>query len=411
MELIKPGRRFDFMAVRKYFLGLSLVLIGLTVVFFFNPGPRLGTDFKGGTEVEIAFKSEVSDDQLRSVVQDAGFTAPDVVSVADSDFPNHFMIRVQDVSTLSDDVQRRAKTAMCMPPDGVEIPADKCPENLRPTEIKFSPGGDKISARYESKPDLAGIRAQLAAVPEVQLRPGEHSVIVEQGRVEMFLKSKGDQLLDKLRESLGAETVPDQPMRVEWIGPKAGEQLRDSAIKSIIIAVFFIMAYIAFRFDMRFAPGGIVALLHDVTIAMGAMIIAQRDITLATVAAMLTIVGYSINDSVVVFDRIRENLGKYRGKSFTEIINLSISEMLGRTIITSGLTALAMISFLFFGTGVIRDFAFALLIGVVAGTYSSIYVAAPITEYIDRRFFGGKVATARRKVQRTRTQKRAETVV
>jgi len=411
MELIKAGRQFDFMAVRKYFLGLSLFLIALTIVFFFTPGPRLGTDFKGGTEIELAFLKPVTDDQLRTVVQDAGFTAPDVVSVPDSDLQNHFMIRVQDVSAFSDELKVRIKTAMCMPPEGVEVPVDLCPEGTRPTEVKFSPGGDKISARYLDKPDLARIRAQIATIADIELRPGENSVAIAHGRVEMLLKSKGELLMDGLREKLGADTVPEVAQRVEWIGPKAGAQLRDSAIKSIVIAVFFIMGYIAFRFDMRFAPGGIVALLHDVTIAMGAMIIAQRDITLATVAAMLTIVGYSINDTVVVFDRIRENLGKYRGKGFTEIINLSISEMLGRTIITSGLTALSMMSFLIFGTGVIKDFAFALLVGVVAGTYSSIYIAAPITEYIDKRFFGGKVATARRKVQRTRTQKREESVV
>ncbi len=130
-------------------------------------------------------------------------------------------------------------------------------------------------------------------------------------------------------------------------------------MKSVAIAIIFIMAYIAFRFDLRFAPGGIVALVHDVGIALGAMVIARKEITLSTVAAMLTIVGYSINDTVIVYDRIRENLGKHRGMSFAKIINLSVSEMLGRTIITSGVTALSIVCFLWWGTGVIRDFSFA----------------------------------------------------
>src|SRR4030095_6391892 len=170
---------------------------------------------------------------------------------------------------------------------------------------------------------------------------------------------------------------------VEWIGPKAGAQLRDAAIKSIGVAIFFIMADIAFRFDLRFAPGGIVALVHDVGIALGAMVLTRKEITLPTVAAMLTIVGYSITDTVVVYDRIRENLGRHRGKSFSNVINLSISEMFGRTIISSGVTSLSMVMFLVWGTGVIKDFAFCLLVGIIVGTYSSIYVAAPLTEWID----------------------------
>jgi preprotein translocase subunit SecF len=204
--------------------------------------------------------------------------------------------------------------------------------------------------------------------------------------------------------------VPDQALRVEWVGPKAGAQLRNDALKSVGVACLFIMAYIAFRFDLRFAPGGIVALIHDVGIAMGAMILARKEITISTVAAMLTIVGYSITDTVVVYDRIRENLGKHRGMSFSQVINMSISEMLGRTIIQSGVTSLSMVMFLLWGTGVIKDFAFALLIGILVGTYSSIYVAAPLTEWIDRTFFGSTVMK-QKKITRTKAAKRADAVV
>jgi preprotein translocase subunit SecF len=237
------------------------------------------------------------------------------------------------------------------------------------------------------------------------------SVVSERDhKVEIDLKSKGDQLLDGLRQQLGEDKVPDVALRVEWIGPKAGAQLRDAAIRSVGVAMLFIMAYIAFRFDLRFAPGGIVALIHDVGIAMGAMVIAQKEITLSTVAAMLTIVGYSITDTVVVYDRIRENLAKHRNMSFSAVINLSISEMLGRTIITSGVTSLSLVAFLVWGTGVLKDFAFALLIGILVGTYSSIYIAAPLTEWIDRRFFGATMKQ-KKKVSRTRAVKRADAVV
>jgi preprotein translocase subunit SecF len=413
MEFIKSGTQFDFMGKRWYFIGLSLALLVLSIISFITPGPKLGTDFKGGTEVEIAFTQPVSAADVRGAVHKIGFADPDVVSVEDKAHPNRFLIRVQEVSVLTDVEKEQIRTKMCLVPENGTVPADRCPENVRASEIKFSPGGDKITSRYENAPDLAAIRAQLAGTPGVELRAGHNNPVVVSERdhkVEIQLKSKGDQLLDGLRSQLGADKVPAEALRVEWIGPKAGAQLRDAAIKSVAIAIFFIMAYIAFRFDLRFAPGGIIALIHDVGIALGAMVLTRKEITLSTVAAMLTIVGYSMTDTVVVYDRIRENLSKHRGMSFSAVINLSISEMFGRTIISSGVTSLAMLLFTIYGTGVLKDFTFALLVGILVGTYSSIYVAAPFTEWIDRRFFGAKVGEAR-KVLRTRAAKRAETVV
>jgi preprotein translocase subunit SecF len=414
MEFIKPGRQFDFMGKRWYFIGLSAVLLVLSAIsFVIPPGPKLGTDFKGGTEVEIAFLKPVSAADVREALHKVGFDDPDVVSVDDKENPNRFLIRVQEVTVLSDAEKELIRGKMCLVPENGAAPSDRCPANVQASEIKFSPGGDKISARYENAPDLAGIRAQLTGVEGIQLRTGHNNPVVVSERdhkVEIQLKSKGDQLLDGLRQQLGVDKVPDSALRVEWIGPKAGAQLRDAAIKSIGIAIFFIMAYIAFRFDLRFAPGGILALVHDVGIAMGAMVITRREITISTVAAMLTIVGYSITDTVVVYDRIRENLSKHRGMSFAAVINVSISEMLGRTLISSGVTSLSFVMFLVWGTGVLKDFAFALLIGILVGTYSSIYVAAPFTEWIDRRFFGAS-AGQQKKVTRTRAAKRADAVV
>ena len=413
MELIKPGRQFDFMGYRWYFIGASLLLLVASAISFVIPGPKLGTDFKGGTEVEVAFRTAVSSADVRAGIEKEGFASADVVSVADPANPNRFLIRVQEVTVLSDAQKTKIRDRLCLTGEGDKIDEARCPVDVRASEVKFSPGGDKISVRYDAPPNLDAVRAQLNGVEGIQLRVGGKNPMVVSERdhkVEIYLKSKGDQLMDGLRQALGDDKVPDQALRVEWIGPKAGAQLRDAAIKSIAIAIVFIMAYIAFRFDMRFAPGGIVALVHDVGIAMGAMIITRREITLSTVAAMLTIVGYSITDTVVVYDRIRENLSKHRNLSFSAVINLSISEMLGRTIITSGVTALSMMMFLFWGTGVLKDFAFALLVGILVGTYSSIYVAAPLTEWIDRKFFGA-TAVQQKKVSRTRATKRADAVV
>ncbi len=419
MEFIKPGTQFDFMGKRWYLIGVSAVLLLLSILSFFKPGPKLGTDFKGGTEVVVAFLKPVDASAVRAAAVKSGFESPDVVQIEDAKQPNQFMIRVQEVSGLSDAQKATIRERMCLPPEGKPVPEDRCPAGVRAVEVKFSPGGDKITGRYEAQPDKEGIRKQLEGLEGLQLRPGDSIVLgrahenaasERDHKVDIHLKSKGDQLMDGLRSQLGAEVVPEQPLKVEWVGPKAGAQLRDAAIKSVLIAIFFIMAYIAIRFDVRFAPGGILALIHDVGIALGAMIITQREITLSTVAAMLTIVGYSITDTVIVYDRIRENLTKHREMSFSNIINLSISEMFGRTIISSGVTSLSMVCFLIWGTGVLKDFAFTLLIGFLVGTYSSIYVAAPFTEWIDRRFFGSK-AGERKKVTRTRAAKKADAVV
>lgn len=419
MEFIKPGTQFDFMGKRWYFIGLSAILLLLSVVSFFKPGPKLGTDFKGGTEVIVAFLKPVEAATVREAATKSGFESPDVVRIEDDKQPNMFLIRVQEVSGLTDAQKASIRDRMCLPPEGSPIPEDRCPANVRATEVKFSPGGDKISGRYEAQPDVEGIRKQIEGIEGIRIRPGD-SIVTSKARdgvtsdrdhkVDIYLKSKGDQLMDGLRQELGAEAVPAQPLKVEWVGPKAGAQLRDAAIKSVLITIFFIMAYIAIRFDVRFAPGGIVALVHDVGIALGAMIITQREITLPTVAALLTIVGYSINDTVIVYDRIRENLAKHRDMSFSHVINLSISEMFGRTIIASGVTSLSMVMFLIWGTGVLKDFAFTLLIGFIVGTYSSIYIAAPFTEWVDRRFFGSK-AGERKKLTRTRAAKKADAVV
>ena len=412
MEIIKPGRQFNFMKYRWHFIGASVFLLFLSAVSFFYPGPKLGTDFKGGTEVEVAFKEPVTAGDVRNAVEKVGFASPEVVSVADTSNANHFLIRVQEVTVLTEHDKDAIRARMCVVPEGGTAPAG-CAPNASASEVKFSPGGDKIFARYETTPDIAAIKHQLAGAEGIQLRAGANNPLLaneRDHRVEIQLKSRGDQMLDGLRSQLGENKVPEAALRVEWIGPKAGAQLRDAAIKSIAIACFLIMAYIAFRFDLRFAPGGIVALVHDVGIAMGAMIIARKEITLSTVAAMLTIVGYSITDTVVVYDRIRENLGKHRNLSFSAVINMSVSEMLGRTLITSGVTSLSLVAFLVWGTGALKDFAFALLVGIVVGTYSSIYVAAPITEWADRRFFAGS-GDRKKAITKTRAAKKAGAVV
>jgi preprotein translocase subunit SecF len=404
----------DFMGFRRYFLGVSLLLGIASLIALFEPGPKYGTDFVGGTEVEVEFAKATDAGAVREAVVKAGFASPDVVAIENEKGTPQFLIRVKEVSSLTDEQKDELSNALCLRSEDADAPAldaTKCPANLVTSEVKVSPGGEKVTVRYEENPcegekrsgcePSQAVKQHLAkGVAGLELRSGVNNPTVQSPadhKVEFLFKSKGDQIMDGLRAALGADVVPAVPRRIEWIGAKAGKLLRDAAVKSIVITIIVIMLYIAFRFDMRFAPGAIAALVHDVFLAIGAMVVFHREFTLSTVAALLTIVGYSINDTVVVYDRIRENLGRYRKMTFPKVINRSITEMLGRTIRTSMTTAAALVPFLFWGTGVIRDFAFTLLVGVVVGTYSSIYVAAPLTEYIDRRVFGRVQKKTRRR--------------
>jgi preprotein translocase subunit SecF len=387
MRLFKSGKVYDFMAVRRYWIALSLLItVGAGILLLMGKA-KLGTDFTGGTEVEIAFKRPVSPADLRAAVQKAGFSAPGVIKVDDPKNPHRYMIRVEEVSAISLEKQAEIERALCL---NSGEPTDACPTERQATEIKFSPGGDKISLRYRSAPDLDWIKQHIANVKGVLLRPGEHNPLLQNARdnkVEIQLMSKGDQLMGGLKQALGADAVPDTALRTEWIGPRAGAQLRDSAIKSIVVSIVFIMVYIAFRFDLRFAPGLIVALTHDAVGTLGILILLGKEINLTTIAAVLTIVGYSVNDTVIVYDRVRENLGKLRGTSFFHLINISTSEMLGRTLLTSSTVVIALLGFFIWGTGELKDFSLSLVIGVVLGTYSSIYVALPLTEWFDHTVF------------------------
>ncbi len=385
MRLFKGDKVYDFMAVRKYWIALSLGLTALSFAVIFGGMAKLGTDFVGGTEVEVAFKKPVEAGQIRQAVEDAGFSTPTVIKVDDAKNPHRYMVRVHEVSTISPEKQAEIEKALCATSSDAE-----CTEARKPTEVKFSPGGDKITLRYHEAPDLAFVKERISGVKQIALRPGDNNPLLQSARdnkVEIQLMSKGDQLMTGLRKSLGVEAVPESALRTEWIGPRAGAQLRDAAVKSIAISIIFIMAYIAFRFDLRFAPGCVIALIHDAVGTIGIFVLLGKEINLTTIAAALTIVGFSVNDTVILYDRVRENLGKLRGASFHKLINVSTSEMLGRTILTACTVLFSLMGLFVWGTGDLKDFALALTIGVVLGMYSSIYVALPLTEWFETNFF------------------------
>ena len=372
MEFIKPGTYIDFMKYRGPVITVLGIMATLSLISLFYPGPNYGIDFAGGTVVQLAFNGDTSPAEVRQALVDSGYSRPDVISVEDR--PNEYIIRVSEVSSLpTDQVEKIRESVESALGEGVL------------QEMKVSPGGDKITLRVAGPVEEQQLQEALvlggANVRSVSLLTGSRDP-----RYEAQLVGVADELSIQLQEKFG-DRAPTGALRVEWVGPKAGEQLRDAAIQSLLYAIAFIMLYVAFRFDLRFAPGGVIAMFHDALITLGIYVLLQKEVNLTTVAALLTIMGYSINDTIVVFDRIRENMVRVRDKSLRELINISTSQMLSRTIVTSLTTLLSVSAFFFLGTGVIRDIAFALGIGIMIGTLSSIFIAAPITEFMDRRIF------------------------
>jgi preprotein translocase subunit SecF len=372
MEFFKSKDTIDFMGWWKVAGGVSAALCAAAVGSLFFPGLNYGVDFAGGTEVQLHFEGDIGSAELRSTLEELGYASPDVIEVQGAEAA--YIIRLREISRLPDDISTTIGASL---DEALEVEVES---------VDVSPGGDRVALRFGGSADPEVIRQALSdAGVEVRGdvrrfgREADH-------RFEADLVGVADELIGQLRESLG-ERGPAEADRVEWVGPRAGRQLQVSALWALLYAIAFIMVYVAFRFDIRFAPGGIVALIHDALIVILVFALTRREFNITTIASLLTIVGYSINDTIVVYDRIRENMARHRGMSLRELINVSLTQTLSRTVMTSLTTVLSVLAFFIWGTSVIQDIAFALAIGISVGTYSSIFIAAPLTEWMDQRFF------------------------
>ena len=249
-------------------------------------------------------------------------------------------------------------------------------------------GGTNVQIQFSTPPNLDQLRYFFAqnGMKNVVLQTfgdlADHEILL--GLPINSPLGTGENLTSELRKILEPQHPKLEIRRIETIGPKVGDELKISAVKAILIALGLVLLYITIRFQWRQGVSAIVALVHDVLVVVGMFSILDKEFSLTVVAALLTVVGYSLNDTIVVFDRIRENQGKYRKKSFEETINLSITETLSRTLITSGTTLFVVLSLFLLGGEIIHDFAFALLVGVLIGTYSSIYVASPLVVFLTK---------------------------
>jgi len=243
-------------------------------------------------------------------------------------------------------------------------------------------GGTSVQVKFHQATSIDKIRGSLRAINL------ENSIIQQVGaredneyllRTELStsdLKGLQDQIAEAIASVYGKNSFDMR--KIEVVGPKAGKDLRMKGLLAICLAFLGMLLYITWRYEFRYALGGIIALVHDVIVSVAIFTLFQREFTLTVIAALLTIIGFSINDTVVVFDRIRENVRKSPKQNLGEVINASINQTLSRTILTSLTVFIVVIALYFFGGPVINDFAFVMLIGIFFGTYSSIFIASPL---------------------------------
>lgn len=364
MELFR-NTNIDFLGKKWYFLGFSLIFstAGILSMLFWHHIP-LGVDFKGGTLVRVKFAQSPDENQIRAAMDRAGL----------------HNARIQRYGA---------------PGNNEELIALEQKETSEATNA----GEDQIIRALDPNPpqgkqDLnhvgaAAVRDALIVRDPLHVAPQEYEAMAK--KILDFRNSDRGGVFKSIDDlqGVGPASVVDALKQdfftsgfgvrgAEIVGPQVGKELRKQAGLATLYSLLGMLIYLWFRFEMIYGVAAVVAVFHDTLITVGAFSLTNKDITLTVIAAILTLVGYSMNDTIVVFDRIRENVKMMRRESLSEIVNRSINQTLSRTILTSGLTFLTVLSLYLFGGEVLNGFSFALVIGIIIGTYSSIAVAAPM---------------------------------
>ena len=404
-EIIHPGASYEFIGNQKYWITLSILLVSLTVIMlplnafvFKSRGHALnwGVDFRGGSEIVIEFSKPVEASAVRQALGDIHLGDAEVIKYEDPTGKKlwNYMVRVGAVSVVSEQQAKQIRESL----------AKEGAASLQ--HFEWSEGGDKIYLRYDHPVDPASLKESLKGIG-VNSNQVQSFGRADENTYEVTLVGLDTEIRRALDARLGEGAVSAIP-QVESVGAKAGKQLQVDAAQSLFAAILLIMVYIAFRFDFRYGPGTVVALLHDAVITVGAFAVTYKEFSLTTVAAVLTVIGYSMNDTIVVFDRIRENATRLRDRRFDRIVNQSINETLSRTILTSATVFFVTLAMNVFGVGVIREFAFAMNVGVIVGTYSSIFIASPILIWLNERYLVSQKKAAVRPGRDARRPKRSD---
>ncbi len=379
----------DFMKYRKVFIWVSVLLLVIACAeLFFLTGLNLGIDFAGGTQLTVRLREDGSQEELRRTFENAGLREAQIQRYGIGN--SEFLIKTPVVGGS----EEGSGTAMidALNADLNSDAAGRHDLNQR--------GAEALGALlYEADPntrvgvDEVAARVEYETIAQAILERRKILTIFNSWDQLADIEGVNEAVLSTLKEKafFGAFYV----LQNENVGPQIGSELRTKGVLAVVLSFFGMLLYIWFRFELRFGIGALVAVVHDFMITLGLFALLNYEFNLSTIAAFLTLVGYSVNDSVVIFDRVRENMRRSRRMPLLDVINTSLNQTLSRTILTSGTTLLVLVCLFTLGGEVIRGFAFVLMIGVIVGTYSSIFVASPFALAWEKYF--GRDAKAKRK--------------
>ena len=367
MEFFR-NTNIDFLGKKWYFLSFSLIfsVAGILSMLFWH-GVPLGVDFSGGTIVTVKFTHPPNDNKIRTALDHAGLRDFKLQRLGQA-ANNELLIALQQKETSEAALDQGKNTII----NALEAAPDSTRKDLN--NSSYQSILDSLIARdpLHFGPDAAQKYPPIAQ-QVVNIRDRENG-----GALASFdkLNAVGAPALQALQSDF---YLSDFGVRnVDIVGPQVGHQLQTQAKLAVLYSLAGMLVYLWFRFELIYGVAAVVAVFHDTLITVGAFSLTHQEISLTVIAAILTLVGYSMNDTIVVFDRIRENVKLLRRENLADIVNKSINQTLSRTILTSGLTFLTVLSLYLFGGEVLRGFSFALVIGILIGTYSSIAVAAPM---------------------------------
>lgn len=357
---MRKEKILNFMFLGKPAFVLSAVLIVVSIGALVTQGLKLGLDFTGGAQVEVSFDKTADLEPIREMLAEQGLQNPIAVYFGSD---NDVLIRTQGAMEDGALTEVRQRLAELNPEAEVELQRPN-QEDSDYVQILMITGLDittvrqagLLSADYYGRADYRAVDQGVQVLLEKTLDAGYTDYLLAQ--------------LAQVNDS-GVTLV-----RSEFVGPQVGNELRDDGGIGLLVALLMVMVYVAVRFQYKFSVGAVLSQIHDVIIVMGFFALFQIDFDLTVLAAVLAVVGYSINDTIVVYDRIRENFPKLRRADTVEVINVSLTQVYERTLITSLTTLMVLTMLYIFGGAMIQGFALALIIGVTVGTYSSIYVAA-----------------------------------
>lgn len=392
MEIFK-NVSVDWLAKKWYFFGLSWILLAIGIIAWFanggtNGGLILGIDFKGGTVVNLKFNQAPNVDLIRNALKPESVGAT-VIQRLGRVTDNAVMVRMETVIGSGKNVDETRKELEKLLRQSLD------PAHAQSAQPDFNNASAEAVFQTLLGSDPDNFRSQSKTAEEVQKHYRDlATAMIDYRNNPPHSGIVGS--LDELRNVAGASpAVLSAVSKAFYAGPFAvvgnrsvgavvGTDLRNRAALAVGLSFLGMLVYIGFRFKPIYGVGAIVALFHDIAITLGLFAIARLEISLTVIAALLTLTGYSVNDTIVVFDRVRENLRTMRKDSLGRVLNLSINQTLSRTIMTSGMTFLSVLALLVFGGEVLSGFSFALTVGIIIGTYSSIFIASPIVDWWDR---------------------------